>query len=195
MVQLGSNPWVNGFIALVFFAFGLSLLGAFEITIPSSVLTRLNAASGNGRIRRHAADGADVRAGFVRLRGAVHGHAAGGLGERRQAAAGAGHGVVRRAVWRCRFSFWRCSRSICRSCRARGGWLARVKVVMGFLILAAMLKYLSSLDQVLQLGFLTRERFLAAAGRAVRDGGLYLLGFVRLRGHSSRRPNWAWRGC
>ena len=36
VVQLGSNPWVNGFIALVFLAFGLSLLGAFEITIPSS---------------------------------------------------------------------------------------------------------------------------------------------------------------
>ncbi|HVN02823.1 MAG TPA: protein-disulfide reductase DsbD domain-containing protein, partial [Bryobacteraceae bacterium] len=32
VVQLGSNPWVNGFIALVFLAFGLSLLGAFEIT-------------------------------------------------------------------------------------------------------------------------------------------------------------------
>ena len=32
--QLGSNPWVNGFIAALFVAFGLSLLGAFEITIP-----------------------------------------------------------------------------------------------------------------------------------------------------------------
>ncbi len=35
IVQLGSNPWVNGFIAALFIAFGLSLLGAFEITIPS----------------------------------------------------------------------------------------------------------------------------------------------------------------
>ena len=42
VVQLGSNPWVNGFIALIFFVFGLSLLGAFEITIPSGILTRLN---------------------------------------------------------------------------------------------------------------------------------------------------------
>src|SRR6266516_3458979 len=31
-----------------------------------------------------------------------------------------------------------------------GGWLARVKVVMGFLVLAAMLKYVSNIDQVLQ---------------------------------------------
>jgi len=41
-VQLGSSPWVNAFIALVFLTFGLSLLGAFEIAIPSSVLTRVN---------------------------------------------------------------------------------------------------------------------------------------------------------
>ena len=45
VVQLGSNPWVNGFISLMFFVFGLSLLGAFEITIPSGLLTKLNAAS------------------------------------------------------------------------------------------------------------------------------------------------------
>ncbi len=48
VVQLGSNPWVNGFIAALFLAFGLSLLGAFEITIPSAVLTRLNQSSERG---------------------------------------------------------------------------------------------------------------------------------------------------
>src|SRR4029077_4208661 len=48
VVALGSNPWVNGFIALVFFTFGLSLLGAFEINLPSGILTRLNSASGQG---------------------------------------------------------------------------------------------------------------------------------------------------
>ena len=47
-MQLGSNPWVNGFIAALFLAFGLSLLGAFEITIPSSILTRLNQSSEKG---------------------------------------------------------------------------------------------------------------------------------------------------
>ena len=48
VVQLGSNPWVNGFIALVFCAFALSLLGAFEITLPSSLLTKLDQASRKG---------------------------------------------------------------------------------------------------------------------------------------------------
>ena len=45
MVTLGSNPWVNGFIAGLFLSFGLSLLGAFEIGIPSPILTRLNRSS------------------------------------------------------------------------------------------------------------------------------------------------------
>jgi len=48
MVTLGSNPWVNGFIAALFLAFGLSLLGAFEINIPSPILTRLNRSADKG---------------------------------------------------------------------------------------------------------------------------------------------------
>jgi len=63
-----------------------------------------------------------------------------------------------------------------------GGWLARVKVVMGFVILAASLKYLASVDQVLQWGFLTRGRFLAAWIVLFASAGLYLLGLVRLEG-------------
>jgi thiol:disulfide interchange protein DsbD len=66
-----------------------------------------------------------------------------------------------------------------------GGWLARVKVVMGFVIIAVMLKYLAALDQVLQWGFLTRERFLAAWIVLFAMPGLYLLGFVRLEGIKS----------
>jgi thiol:disulfide interchange protein DsbD len=69
-----------------------------------------------------------------------------------------------------------------------GGWLARVKVVMGFVILAASLKYLSSVDQVLQWGFLTRERFLAAWIVLFAMAGLYLLGFVRLEGVKPDEP-------
>jgi thiol:disulfide interchange protein DsbD len=63
-----------------------------------------------------------------------------------------------------------------------GGWMARVKVVLGFVILAAALKYVSNIDQVLQLNFLTRERFLAAWVILFALPGLYLLGFLRLEG-------------
>jgi len=48
VVQLGSNPWVNAFIALVFCVFALSLLGAFELRLPSGVLTKLDRVSQGG---------------------------------------------------------------------------------------------------------------------------------------------------
>ena len=64
-----------------------------------------------------------------------------------------------------------------------GGWLARVKVVMGFVLLAAMLKYASNIDQVLQLGWLTRERFLAGWFVLFALAGLYLLGLLKLEGN------------
>jgi thiol:disulfide interchange protein DsbD len=63
-----------------------------------------------------------------------------------------------------------------------GGWLARVKVVMGFVIMAAGLKYLASVDLALRWGVLTRSRFLAAWIVLFAMAGLYLLGFLRLEG-------------
>jgi thiol:disulfide interchange protein DsbD len=65
-----------------------------------------------------------------------------------------------------------------------GEWLSRVKVVMGFFVLIAMLKYLYSLDAVLRTGILTRERFLAIWVVLLAMAGGYLLGFVRLPGIS-----------
>src|SRR5581483_2677160 len=66
-----------------------------------------------------------------------------------------------------------------------GGWLARVKVVMGFVLLAAMLKYLSNIDQVLQANLLTRERFLSASCVLFTLAGRYLPGLLRLEGIES----------
>lgn len=42
-----------------------------------------------------------------------------------------------------------------------GGWLNSVKVVLGFIILAFSLKFLSTADQVYQWGLLNRDIFLA----------------------------------
>ena len=60
--------------------------------------------------------------------------------------------------------------------------MARVKVVLGFIILACALKYASNVDQVLQLGFLTRERFLAVWIVLIAMAGLYLLGLLPMEG-------------
>jgi thiol:disulfide interchange protein DsbD len=69
-----------------------------------------------------------------------------------------------------------------------GGWMARIKVVMGFVILAASLKYLASVDQVVGWGLVTRERFLAVWIVLFAMAGLYLLGFLRLEGVKPEDP-------
>jgi thiol:disulfide interchange protein DsbD len=184
IVQLGGNPWVNGFIALVFFAFGLSLLGAFEITIPSGILTRLNTASGQGGFAGALLMGLTFSLASFACVGPFMGTllAASVTGGKLRPVLGMAtfaSGLSLPFFLLALFPAWlsRLPRS--------GEWLARVKVVMGFLVLAFMLKYLYSLDAVLQTGLLTRERFLAFAVVLLAMAGFYLLGFVRLPGVSA----------
>ena len=81
-----------------------------------------------------------------------------------------------------RSSCWRCFRPILQKLPKSGGWLMRVKVVLGFVVLAISLKYLSSADQILQTDLISRELFLAAWIVLFALPGLYLLGFLRLEG-------------
>jgi thiol:disulfide interchange protein DsbD len=161
VVQLGSNPWVNGFIALVFLAFGLSLLGAFEITIPSSVLTRLDKGAQHGGIAGTLLMGLTFALSSFAcvgpfmgtlLAASVSGGGARPLFGMLSFASGLALPFFLLALFP----------SYLKHMPKSGGWLARVKVVMGFIVLAAMLKFLGSVDQVMQWGVLTRERFLAA---------------------------------
>jgi|HubBroStandDraft_1064217.scaffolds.fasta_scaffold08968_4 thiol:disulfide interchange protein len=187
VVQLGSNPWVNGFIALVFLVFGLSLLGAFEITIPSSVLTKLDRGSQKGGIAGTLLMGLTFALSSFACVGPFMGTLL---------AASVGSGGARPLLGMVTFAsglalpFFLLALfpSYLKRLPKSGGWLARVKVVMGFVVLAAMLKYLSSVDQVLQWNAITRERFLAGWIVLFAMAGLYLLGFLRLEGISKDEP-------
>jgi thiol:disulfide interchange protein len=179
--NLGASPWVNGFITLLFLAFGLSLLGAFEITIPSAVLTKLNQSSGSGGFAGTLLMGLTFSLSSFACVGPFVGTLL---------AASVGGGGLRPLLGMAAFAtglalpFFLLALfpSYLKRMPRSGGWLARVKVVMGFVILAASLKYLASLDQTLQWGFVTRERFLAAWIVLFAMAGLYLLGFLRLEG-------------
>jgi thiol:disulfide interchange protein DsbD len=181
IVTLGSNPWVNAFISALFIAFGLSLLGAFEITIPSVILTRLHHSSNQGGF---------IGSLFMGLTFSLASFACVGPFVGTLLAASVSGGKMRPLAGMVAFAtglalpFFLLAvfPSYLQRMPRSGGWMARVKVVMGFVILAASLKYLSSLDQVLQLGWLTRERFLAAWIVLFAAAGLYLLGFLRLEG-------------
>jgi thiol:disulfide interchange protein DsbD len=44
-----ANPWVVGFVALVFAVMAASMFGAFELALPASLQARLNTVGGTGR--------------------------------------------------------------------------------------------------------------------------------------------------
>jgi thiol:disulfide interchange protein len=180
-VQLGSNPWVNTFIAAVFVFFGLSLLGAFEITLPSALLTKMDAASQRGGILGTLLMGLTFSLTSFACIGPFVGPLLAGSVQR---------GGIQPALGMATFAAGLSSPffllalfpSYLKRLPRSGGWLARVKVVFGFVLLAVALKYLSSIDQVLQWNILTRERFLAAWFVLFLLPGLYLLGFLRMEG-------------
>jgi thiol:disulfide interchange protein DsbD len=181
VVRLGSHPWINGLITLVFFVFGLSLLGAFEITLPSSLLTKLSAESNRGGYAGTLIMGLT----FCLASFACVGPFMGTL-----LAASVGSDKLRPVLGMLVFSLALSSPffllaifpSFLRRLPRSGAWMSRVKVVLGFVVLAAMLKYLATVDQVLHWNLLTRERFLAVWIVLLACPGLYLLGFLRMEG-------------
>jgi len=181
VVQIGSNIWVNLFIAFVFGAFALSMLGAFEITLPSGMLTKLDQASQRGGV------GGTLLMGltFALTSFACVGPFMGTL-----LAASVQGGGLRPAVGMAVFAaglaspffFLALFPGYLNQMPRSGGWLPRVKVVLGFIILAVMFKYLSNIDQVMQWQLLTRERYLAIWVVLFTLPGLYLLGQLRMEG-------------
>ncbi len=184
VVQLGSNVWVNSFIALIFLVFGLSLVGAFEITLPSSLLTRLDQASRGGGIAGALLMGLTFSLAAFACVGPFMGTLL---------AASVQSGGARPLLGMVTFAsglalpFFLLAlfpSYLARLPRA-GGWMERVKVVMGLVILAVMLKYVSAVDQVMQWGVLTRGRFLAVWMVLFGMAGGYLLGWLRLPGRKA----------
>ena len=192
IVQLGSNIWVNGFIAVIFLAFGLSLLGAFEITIPSSVLTKLDSVSQKGGTAGTLVMGLTFSLASFACVGPFMGTLLAASVQSGGARPLAGMATFATGL-ALPFFLFAIFPSYLKKLPKSGGWLARVKVVMGFVILAIMFKYLASVDAVLQWNVLTRERFLALWVVLFAMAGLYLLGFVRLEGVAKDEPLGLWR--
>ena len=180
MQTLGANVWVNLFIALMFFVFGASLLGAFEITMPSGALTSLNRyTQGSGVFPTLMMGLVFALASF-----ACTGPFVGAL----LASSVSGGGMAWPIFGMLMFStglalpffFLALFPSYLGKLPKSGGWLGVTKITMGFLILAAGFKFLSNVDQMYQWNLLTRERFLAIWAVLFALAGAYLLGFLKL---------------
>jgi thiol:disulfide interchange protein len=181
VVKLGNSPWVNGFIGLVFIVFGVSLLGAFELTLPSGFLTKLNQASEGGGYFGTLIMGLTFTLTSFACIGPIVGPLlvasvqTGGI----QPVLGMASFATGLAL---PFFVLALFPSFLKKLPKSGGWLMRVKVVLGFIVLAVSLKYLSTADQILQTNLISREVFIAAWVVLFALPGLYLLGFLRLEG-------------
>ncbi|MFN7919063.1 MAG: cytochrome c biogenesis protein CcdA [Bryobacteraceae bacterium] len=181
VIQLGSNPWVNTFIGGLFVLFGLSMLGAFEITLPSSLLTRLNTASERGGIGGSLLMGLTFSLTSFACVGPFMGTllASSVQGDRTMPILGMATFASGLAT---PFFFLAMFPSLLTRLPKSGGWLPRVKVTMGFVVLAIAFKYFSNVDQVMQWNLLGRGLFLSIWIVLFALPGLYLLGLIKLEG-------------
>ena len=179
VIQLASNPWVNGFIAVVFLLMGLSLVGAFNLTLPSSWIT--------------SADGAARKSGVIPtlllgLTFCLASFSCVGPFLGTLLASSAQTGGWTPALGTVAFSFGLASPffllasfpAYLKKLPRSGPWLEQTKIIFGFIVLAFAFKYLGSADSVMHWGLFTRERILAIWLALLLVLSLYLLGQVRL---------------
>jgi thiol:disulfide interchange protein len=176
--QFAANPWVNLVITAIFVIFALSLFGLFEIQIPTSILNQLNSTQGGGYAGillmgfTFSLTSFTCTAPFV---GTLLVLTTQGtwlwpiLGM-----------LAFSVAFALPFFFLSLFPQSLSALPKSGGWLNSVKVVMGFLELAAAMKFLSNVDLVWNWGLLNREVFIASWIAIFLLCGIYLLGKIRL---------------
>ncbi|MEX1055645.1 MAG: cytochrome c biogenesis protein CcdA, partial [Rhodothermales bacterium] len=177
---VAANPWINLFIGLIFVVFALSLLGLFELRLPNGVLNYFNRQSSV----RHGYLGV-LFMGFTLTLVSFSCTApfVGGLLAATVNDEWA-YPIVGMLAFSATFSlpfivfalFPKALTSLPRS----GAWMNTVKVVLGFVELAAALKFLSNADLIWGWGVISRPLAIAAAVVIFALTGFYLLGKLRL---------------
>jgi thiol:disulfide interchange protein DsbD len=184
--RLAASPIVNLGIAAIFLVFALSLLGALEIRLPSSWTTRLDKqASATGGVigillmaLTFSLVSFTCTVPFVGtlMVAAVQGDFLWSL-----------MGITAfAAVFATPFFLLALFPSWLQALPRSGGWMDSVKITMGFLELAAALKFLSNVDLVYQWELITRPVFITIWLSIALVTCFYLLGWFRF---VHERPN------
>jgi thiol:disulfide interchange protein len=185
--QLAANPWINLLITAIFIAFALSLFGAYFIQVPSSLMSRIDSLTRSQEGSRIV--GALLMGGTFTLTSfTCTAPFVGTLlvmasqGSWRWPLAGM---LAYSTVFALPFFVLALAPQLISQLPRSGGWMNSVKVVMGFLEIAAAMKFLSNADLVWRWGIFTRSVVLAvwiACGAAIV---LYILGVFRFA-HDSK---------
>jgi thiol:disulfide interchange protein len=186
--QLANNPWVNLGLALIFIALALSLFGVFELGLPSKFVNKFDATGKSGFIApilmglTFSLTSFTCTLPFV---GAVLFSAAQG-------------DIVYPILGMLTFSTAFClpffllalfPQAMSKLPRS-GAWMVTVKAYMGFIELIAAVKFLSSFDIGMKLGFITRETNLAIWFLLLGMAGAYLMGWITLPKVSDGKIGW-----
>ncbi len=177
--QLAANPWVNLFLAALFVYFALSLFGMYEIQLPESFrrfsLKQERRSGFMGTIFMAITFTVTSFTCTVQFVGLLLVAAA--QGQWFWPALGM---IVFSAAFATPFFFLALFPQYLAKMPKSGGWLNAVKVVMGFLELAAAFKFISNTDLVWQWGLFTHTLVLTAWTVIMFFTGFYLLGKIRL---------------
>jgi thiol:disulfide interchange protein DsbD len=147
-----ANPWVNLLIGALFLFFAFNLFGFYEISIPSSVLTRLDSITRSEEGKGSAYIGALLMGlTFTLTSFTCTSPFIGSLlvstaqGDWKMPLLGM---LAFSIVFALPFFILAIAPRLLHSLPKSGGWLNSVKVVMGFLEIAAAMKFLSNVDLV-----------------------------------------------
>lgn len=177
---MSTNVWFNIGFFLLLVIFAISFFGAFEITLPSSFVNKVDRNADRGgligiffmaftlALVSFSCTGPII--GTLLVEAAVVGGKSGPL----VGMFGFSLALALPFALFAAFPGW------LNSLPQSGGWLNSVKVVLGFLELALAFKFLSNADLVVQAGIITREVFIAIWIGVFLALALYLFGAFRL---------------
>ena len=183
--QLAANPWVNLFIGGLFIYFALSLFGMYEIQLPESLRQfSVKQEDRGGYVGTLFMAFTFTLTSFtctVQFVGLLL--VAASQGQWFWSLIGM---IVFSTAFATPFFFLALFPQYLAKMPQSGGWLNSVKVVMGFLEMAAAFKFFSNTDLVWNWGFFTHTSVLAVWTIITFLTGLYILGLIRLP-HDSHR--------
>jgi thiol:disulfide interchange protein DsbD len=179
--EVSTNPYLNLFFFAVFTIFAISFLGAFEITMPSSLANKVDNASNRGGLLGIFFMALTLIIVSFSCTGPALGLVIGGAlstdgGATLLTIAMLGFGLGLAFP----FMIFALFPSMMGNLPKSGGWLNTVKVVFGFIELALAFKFFSMADLVMKWHILERETFIAIWIALFTGLALYLFGKLTL---------------
>ncbi|MFO7575805.1 MAG: cytochrome c biogenesis protein CcdA [Bacteroidales bacterium] len=174
-----STHWIPNLIFFtLFLIFAISFFGAFEIMLPNKWVSRADSRVDKGGL---------VAAFFLALTTVLVSFSCTGPIVGALLVEAATGDVLRPTIgmfgfglaFALPFTLFALFPSVLEKVPKSGGWLNSIKVVLGFVLLAFSLKFISTIDDIYRIGILNRDIFIAIWIVLFSLMGFYLLGKIR----------------